>query len=230
MLDGQKSAVFGGGGELNRPCRARLTIAAVVAALAAVSLAACGDASEDTATPGFDASPEAVDQSPFELAKPTTTEGPTTIPGDIASGRPVDIPSLATTTTAIITTTTTTTPISQPELPEPVQIDSLCGMSRALQSFGLIVSTPGLDIAAYVTDVRRNLARYVEIAPPGLRGTVESVAAVVNGLVDLGADADYRTDDPSLQRAISDAAAGSGSYGGFPAQVNTIYRHEQATC
>ncbi len=170
-----------------------------------------------------------MDESPFELAKPTTTEGPTTIPSGSRTGQRSDRPE-STTTSVIVTTTTTTTPISSPELKEPVQIDSLCGMSRALQSFGLIVSTPGLDIALYVSGVRRNLLRYIEVAPPNLRGTVESVAAVVTGLIDLGASTGYRTDDPTLRQAISDAASGTGGFAGFPAQVNTIYRHEQASC
>jgi hypothetical protein len=171
-----------------------------------------------------------VDESPFELAKPTTTVGPTTIPGGVDQGRPSERAESTTTTTVIVTTTTTTTPISEPEVKEPVQIDSLCGMSRALQSFGLIVSTPGLDVTLYVSGVRRNLQRYLAVAPPNLRGTVESIAAVVNGLIDLGASVDYRTDDPTLRQAISDAANGTGNYEGFPAQVSTIYRHEQATC
>jgi hypothetical protein len=103
-------------------------------------------------------------------------------------------------------------------------------MSRALQSLGLIITTPGLDVDASVVQLRRNMDRYVEVAPPNLRPTVESVARVITALIDVGTPVDFRADDPRLQRAISDAAGGTGDFAGFPAQVDIIARHEAATC
>ncbi len=75
---------------------ARHVAVLAVAAVLAV-LAACGGSNgDDTATPGYDGRNKPVDTSPFQMANPSTTDGPTTIPGP---GPTLPLPAMFQTTT-----------------------------------------------------------------------------------------------------------------------------------
>jgi len=69
-------------GQRRRIARTRRgPLVALCASLVVLVVAACGGGETVSGTPGYDDRSREVDRAPFEMANPTTTAGPTTIPG-----------------------------------------------------------------------------------------------------------------------------------------------------
>ncbi len=129
--------------------------------LAVLMLAACGRSGGDQAgTPGYSGEDRAVDRSPFEMAGPSTTAGPTTIPTDPTSSR-----------------RTTTTSTTLPErVPGPRSDDPVCkaffiaatAVKEAQRAFQADQSSPGsVSYASVRTDLAGAFDRAADVAGDG---------------------------------------------------------------
>ena len=215
-------------------------------ALLAVALlgAACGGGDDEVATPGFDERGQQRDDSPFELAEPTTTAGPTTIPGgpklpipttpdgdplDGAEGEGSTPPGGETGSTVVETTTTTIAPTA-PQAPDSGSIQNLCGMTSSLASFNTIMTNRSIDVATAVGALVRNMDRYVAISPPLLREQVVYVRDVIVDIVGVISRNGYDVESGPVRQAVNAAANGQAPYANLVTVTNQIGAFERTVC
>ncbi len=175
--------------------------------------------------PGFDGRDRAVDDSPFELAEPTTTEGPTTIPGGARPRR-----STTTTSTTSTTTTTTTTIPTSPLLPRISSITSLCGMIDSIQSVSNVFIDTSLDPESVMTGMLIVLDRYAEVSPPDLVGDVRAIRTLFGQLTDQMRDAGWDAQDPGVLRSVDSIRSETPPFGALQGHARRVEFHEAATC
>lgn len=239
----------------------RRTAALVLVLLAAlVPLAACGSDEQSRAgTPGFDANGDPVDDEPFRLAQPTTTEGPTTIPGGpqlplptTPDGEPIGDevapeqggtegnepagrePRPATDGGAqdpiVAITTTTTTPPTAPVAPDAGSIQNLCGMTASLASFNTIMTNRAVDVPTAVGALVRNMDRYLAVSPPLLRAQVGYVRDVIADIVSIISRNGYDVQSAPVRQAVIAAASGQAPYANLVTVTNEIGAYERTVC
>lgn len=222
---------------------------------ALVPLTACGSDEQSRAgTPGFDANGDPVDDEPFRLAQPTTTEGPTTIPGGpqlplptTPDGEPIGdqpasdqadpdgsgsgaSPNGGTQDPVVATTTTTTTPPTSPLAPDAGSIQNLCGMTASLASFNTIMTNRAIDVPTAVGALVRNLDRYVAVSPPLLRPQVSYVRDVITDIVSIISRNGYDVQSAPVRQAVTAAANAQAPYANLVTVTNEIGAYERTVC
>lgn len=235
----------------------RHILAVGVVILAVTAVTACGRSASDAGgTPGFSSKERSVDtKSPFEMANPTTTAGPTTIPGsgptlplptttDPVTGESAvvgELPPSRTPTSAAAGTpgapattvprsTTTTSLPSTPFLPDPAQIQTICGVVLTLRTFGAVLTNPALDLPTTIVRVRAILDRFQQVSPPEVRSQMLRVREVVNTLADALNRAGDQVNDPAFRDQIGAALSGAPPYQGFTGVVDEIAQYEALKC
>jgi hypothetical protein len=184
-------------------------------------------------TPGFAGDESRPDDAPFEFAQPTTTAGPTTIPG----GRP---PSrrdrrtganerAATSSTTTSTTTTTTIPRSV-DLPPAEAISSICGMHDSIFSIQLIWTDRSIDVQRVVEQLQSNMDRYLEISPPDVRDEVDGLRWTIVTVADRLRQAGWNTDDPAVRQLLVAVRGQFPPFDQFVNRMNAIRKVETASC
>jgi len=182
---------------------------------------------DTAASPGFDGSDRGVDGSPFEFAEPTTTVGPTTIPG----GRPTTRRATTTTTTTTTTTSTTTTTIPRrPILPDGGSITSVCGLDASITSLESLFIDPTLDVRGPLDVLVANLDRYVEVAEPEIREVVATIRLDIRRLAETIAAAGWQLEDAQVVLATQQIRSNEDPYQGYINRLQTLAFHNALNC
>lgn len=234
----------------------RQVLAISIVLLTVLALAACGrSANEAGGTPGFSSKDRTVDtKSPFEMANPTTTAGPTTIPGagptlplptttDPVTGESAVVGELPASRTPkssssrntsdsspyappVVVTTTTT-----PTQPIPAPPDgTFCGFSAYLQSMISVLTNPALDSRSVMTAAMPIVRRMQALAPVGARPDVDIVVQRVQALVDLLASQGWNVNSPDFRAATNPLIAGAPEVQPFIAAFDRVSFAEAAVC
>lgn len=206
------------------PLRSREIAKAWVALLVAVAalttlLVACGSSpSTGDATPGADTGGRPIDTTPFTMAGPNTTTGPTTSPTDVDYRGPGRI--------APQPTSTTTLPLSTvPALPGLEEVTSICGFERTAESFnGLNFDSPE-EAQALLTGLVEVMEAYRDVAPTEAQDDLSAIIPTFENLRDVMAANGWDSSTPPVEQAVEDI--GSGPFAGRITRIVTV---ERATC
>ena len=229
----------------------------VVLVAAGLLVAACGrgdDSASRDSTPGFTQDSTGTpagrdDGTAFEMANPTTTQGPTTIPGAgptlplptttdaLGNSAPVGSPAGRRTTprrsaadspyqTPILVTTTTTPSQMLPPPPD----GTFCGFSAYLQSMISVLTNKALDARAVLTGAMPVVKRMQALAPAGVRGDIDAVVQKVQGLIDLLASVGWNIDAPEFRAATNPLIAGAPDVQPFIAAYDRVSFAESTVC
>lgn len=183
----------------------------------------------DAPVPGFRDEDRRADDSPFEFAGPSTTAGPTTIPG----GQDALVRRTTTTTTTTTTTlppTTTTTLPTAVSLPPPDDIRSICGMHDSIFSFQVIWRDPPVDVQQVAEQLQSNMNRYLAVSPPELRDEVDGLRNAFIAMVERLRAAGWNTNDPGVRELLRAIESQSPPFERFVSSMNTLRFVEAATC
>jgi hypothetical protein len=225
----------------------RTWLLGIIAFVVLLAVTACGSSSQQAGTPGFDDNQKKVDKSPFEMANPTTTAGPTTIPGAAptlplptttdASGNSARVGSPPDVTAAPRQganpfapsgpATTTTTPVQL--LPAPPD-GTFCGYSAYLQSMLSVLTNPSIDVKGTVTAATQVIRRLNPLAPAAARNDVETVSNKVLGLIDMLASLNYNVNDPSFRAATNPLIARTPDVRPFIDAYDRVSAAEASVC
>lgn len=207
-----------------------LVLAVVVVTGVLVTTNSAGDISAvgDTEAPGFDGRDRDVDRSPFELAEPTTTEGPTTVPTPRGLG--VRRTTTTTSTTTTLPPTTTTTIPTAVILPPPDKIDSICGMHDSIFSFQLIWTDPSIDVQQVAEQLQSNMNRYLTVSPPELRDEVDGLRNTLIAMAERLRSAGWNTNDRGVRQLLQAIESQSPPFEQFVSRMNAVRFVEAATC
>lgn len=201
----------------------------VVGTAIAASMAACGsDVVGAGDTPGFSDEQRALDESPFELARPEGGGGPTTIatpPTLFVPGRAPE-PVETTTTTP---TTSTTFPIPQAPSLATVPV-SFCGFTSYLYSLVSIFTNEELDIESSTADAPRIIAAFRQFTPPEIQADVALVADTVLSLVAELEAADYDVSEPAFRKKIAGMVSNQPEYEPFLSAYQRVTFVEVSGC
>ena len=174
--------------------------------------------------PGFEGEERGVDDSPFNLAEPTTTAGPTTIPGGRDLGRST---TTTTTTTPQVTTTTVPTEVG---LPPPDEINSICGLHDSVASFQLIWRDDSVDVRQVVEQLQSNMNRYLDVSPPEARPTVDALRTMIISAAAVLRAAGWDTSAPGPRELLRAAETQAPPLDQMVPSMNRIREIEDARC
>ena len=168
---------------------------------------------DSSAAPGFGGGDRDIDDSPFEFAGPSTTAGPTTIPGgeDALTRRTT---TTTTTTTTLPPTTTTTIP-TVVVLPPPDDIRTICGMHDSIFSIQLIWTDPSIDVQQVAEQLQSNMNRYLAVSPPELRDEVDGLRNTIITVAERLRLAGWNTNDPEVRQLLQTIEAQSPPFEQF---------------
>ena len=183
---------------------------------------------DSSAAPGFGGDDRDIDDSPFEFAGPSTTAGPTTIPGgkDALTRRTT---TTTTTTTTLPPTTTTTIP-TVVVLPPPDDIRTICGMHDSIFSIQLIWTDPSIDVQQVAEQLQSNMNRYLAVSPPELRDEVDGLRNTIITVAERLRLAGWNTNDPDVRQLLQTIEAQSSPFEQFVSNMNAVRFVEPAIC
>lgn len=205
---------------------ALLSVARAVSVTLIVTLVAvaCGGDTRDDASPGYRAGPggREVDRSPFTLARPSTTDGPTTLPSS-TDGIGSDSLSESSTTTP---STSTTTPLPiEPALPEVAAITSLCGFEAAVGSFNGLNFRDPAEAEELLGRLPEVLSIYEGVAPPAAQRDLAAMRPLIEGFRDVAAANSWDVTSAEVEQALAELVAGP-----VPDQFERIVEAERSAC
>lgn len=217
-----------------RAAVARGALCAVLLVGGGAWLGACGEPEETTAAPGFAPADPAIDTTPFTMALPSDD----TLPDGFFEDRPPEPPpsgsappSTAPTTTAPTTTVPPATTTSQPPYFLPVEIDSICGLTRSIASLFSPDRAPTANqVDRTLQQLLRNLDRYVQVAPPAMTADIRTLQTLVSELASVFYQGERDLAYPPLQQLLAALSAGKPPYERIPAVLQRLAFGEGVTC
>jgi hypothetical protein len=182
----------------------------------------------DAPVPGYRSEERRADDAPFEFAGPSTTAGPTTIPGgqDALTRRTTTTTS---TTTTLPPTTTTTIPTAV-VLPPPDDIRSICGMHDSIFSIQLIWTDPSIDVQQVAEQLQSNMNRYLAVSPPELRDEVDVLRNTIIAMADRLRTAGWNTNDGGVRQLLKEIESQAPPFERFVSGMNAVRFAESALC
>lgn len=213
--------------------RLRLFIGMVVLLVAVSAILVTRNTRQEVAVqsddaPGFSGRERSDPDEPFQFAEPSTTAGPTTIPGGARTLRRATT-TTTTTTTTMPTTTTTTIPTAV-AMPPPDDISSICGMNDSIFTFQLIWTDPSIDVQKVAEQLQSNMNRYLAVSPPELRDEVDGLR---NGIITMAGqlrEAGWNTNDPAVRQLLRAIESQQPPFEQFVSRLGAIRFAEAALC
>lgn len=189
---------------------------------------------DDGAAPGANSSGPKVDDTPFNLALPTTTAGPTTIPGGVPSPYEETTTTTTTTTTTIAPTTvpppTTSTLPTRPLVPQLSSINSVCGMVDTLQSAANVFFDKNVDARSTLTPMSKVLNRFASMSPKEINPDAAVITTLFDQLVATVRSAAWNVSDPTVVQAVAAAQNQTAPFQTLQEHVRKVQFYEAAFC
>lgn len=189
---------------------------------------------DDAAAPGFNSAGPSGDDAPFQFAEPTTTAGPTTIPGlpdpfEETTTTTTTTTAPSTTSTTPSTTTSTTIP-PKPLTPDASSIKSVCGLVDTLQSASNVFVNQRIDAKTTLTAIGTAMARYASISPKEIKPDATVLRTLFDQLVSTVEAARWNVTDQTVVQAVDAIKNQVAPYQTMQEHVRRIQFYEAANC
>lgn len=197
-------------------------------ALMVTLLVSCGSESRRSeATPGFDGSAKPLDTAPFSPAEPRKPSSATTIPGSFfgAGSEPSN-----SATPFTITPGPPPTAVGPLVEPDPSTVTTLCGFEATVAPFQHLPGETPARTEILISELVDVTARYVEVAPPGVKPDLEAIRVELARIKDILAANGWNPRSPAFSDLLTQLDATAPNPDSLVARIARVASAEAASC